>query len=100
LRHSPGARRHRAQTVRSEFAEVFETVAVGTFAFLSPFDLDSVFVASLLFCQCGSDRVDLAQWNVNRVRLKCGTCGQKSWLDGFTVSEFDIAKLLTASLID
>jgi len=57
-------------------------------------------VASLLFCQRGSDRIELGQWNVNRVRLKCGTCGQESWLDGFTVSDFDVAKLLTLSVID
>jgi hypothetical protein len=28
------------------------------------------------------------------------TCGQEAWLEGFTVSEFDPAKLLTAAVID
>jgi hypothetical protein len=37
---------------------------------------------------------------VNRARLKCLTCGRESWLDGFTASEFDPAKLLGASIVD
>jgi hypothetical protein len=57
-------------------------------------------VAVLLFCQCGSDRVDIAAWNGKRSRIRCMTCGQESWLDGFTISEFDPAKLLAAALID
>ncbi len=57
-------------------------------------------MAVLLFCQCGSDRVETGQWNVNRVRLKCASCGQESWLDGFTVSDFDPAKLLTLAIVD
>jgi hypothetical protein len=28
------------------------------------------------------------------------TCNQESWLDGFTVSEFEPAKLLSAALVD
>ena len=55
---------------------------------------------SLVFCQCGSDRVHIGQWNVKRVQLHCMTCGQSSWLDGFTLSEFDPAKLLTAAIVD
>lgn len=57
-------------------------------------------MAVLLFCQCGSDRVELGQWNGIRVRLRCGTCGRECWLDGFTVSEFDPAKLLASALVD
>jgi hypothetical protein len=57
-------------------------------------------VAVLLFCQCGSDRVDIKLWNVRRAQLHCLTCGQEAWLEGFTVSEFDAAKLLTAAVID
>ena len=48
-------------------------------------------VMVLLFCQCA--RVDLGQWNRRRAQLSCVTCGHKTWLDGFTVSEFDPAKL-------
>ena len=51
------------------------------------------YVAVVLFCQCGSDRVDIKLWNVRRAQLHCLTCGQEAWLDGFTVSEFDPAKL-------
>lgn len=57
-------------------------------------------MAVLLFCQCGSDRIELGQWNGARVRIKCGTCAREARLDGFTVSEFDPAKLLAASLVD
>ena len=54
----------------------------------------------LLFCKCGSDPVDIKLWNVRRAQLHCLTCGQEAWLEGFTVSEFDAAKLLTAAVID
>ena len=57
-------------------------------------------MASLVFCQCGSDRVDITNWNVNRARLHCFSCGRESWLDGFTISEFDPSKLFAAALID
>jgi hypothetical protein len=57
-------------------------------------------VAMLLFCRCGSDRVDIGQWNGARAQLTCYTCGHSAWLDGFTVSEFDPAKLLAAALVD
>jgi hypothetical protein len=57
-------------------------------------------MAVLLFCQCVSDRVDMKLWNVRRAQLHCLTCGHEAWLEGFTVSEFDPAKLLTAAVID
>src|SRR5688500_19496795 len=57
-------------------------------------------VPVLLFCQCGSDRVDIKLWNVRRAQLHCLTCGQEAWLEGFTVSEFDPAKLFTAAIVD
>ena len=57
-------------------------------------------MAVLLFCLCGSDRVDIKLWNARRSQLHCFTCGQESWLEGFTVSEFDPAKLLAAAVID
>jgi hypothetical protein len=57
-------------------------------------------VAVVLFCQCGSDRVDIKLWNVRRAQLQCFTCGQEAWLEGFTVSEFDPSKLLMAAVID
>ena len=69
------------------------------FAFCSP----SYYTASVpvvLFCQCGSDRVDIKLWNNRRAQLRCFTCGHEAWLEGFTVSEFDPAKLLTAAVID
>jgi hypothetical protein len=57
-------------------------------------------VAALLFCQCGSDRVDIKLWNVRRAQLHCLTCGHEAWLDGFTISEFEPMKLMTAALVD
>jgi hypothetical protein len=48
----------------------------------------------LLFCHCGSDRVDVTQWNASRARLRCFTCDREAWLDGFTISELDPGKLL------
>jgi hypothetical protein len=57
-------------------------------------------VPVLLFCQCGSDRVDVTQWNASRARLRCFTCEREAWLDGFTISEFDPGKLLGMALID
>jgi hypothetical protein len=44
--------------------------------------------------------VDIKLWNVRRARLQCFTCGQEAWLEGFTVSDFDTAKLLTAAVVD
>jgi hypothetical protein len=57
-------------------------------------------VAAVLFCQCGSERVDIKVWNGTRAQLHCFTCGREAWLDGFTLSEFDPAKLLTAAVVD
>ena len=54
----------------------------------------------LLFCQCGSDRVDITQWNGRRARLHCLTCEQETWLEGFTVSDLDAARLLMAAVVD
>jgi hypothetical protein len=54
----------------------------------------------LVFCQCGSDRVDVTNWNASRARLHCFSCGRECWLDGFTVSEFDPSKLFAAALVD
>lgn len=57
-------------------------------------------MAVLLFCQCGSDRVDIKLWNVRRAQIHCLTCGQEASLDGFTVSEFEPAKLIGAAIVN
>jgi hypothetical protein len=57
-------------------------------------------VRVLLFCHCGSDRVDIKLWNNRRAQLQCFTRGQEAWLEGFTVSEFDPAKLFTSAAVD
>src|SRR5262245_1833669 len=70
------------------------------FCILFGSSVDSAVVPVILFCQCGSERVDIKLWNVRRAQLQCITCGQEAWLEGFTVSDFDPAKLLTAAVID
>jgi hypothetical protein len=70
-----------------------------TFAFSSPASLCSG-VPVLLFCQCGSDRIDIAQWNGQRARIRCLSCNGEAWLDGFTVSDFEPAKLLVSAMVD
>jgi hypothetical protein len=57
-------------------------------------------MAVLLFCKCGSDKVDVSRWNGERALLRCYTCGHHSWLDGFTVGELDLIKHLTGALVD
>lgn len=58
------------------------------------------FVASLVFCQCGSDRVEIRVWQGRRARIYCITCNQESWLDGFTLSPLDLGKLLSGAIVD
>ena len=57
-------------------------------------------VPMLLFCRCGSDRVDVKQWNGARARIACYTCGNESWLEGFTLGEFDLVKHLVGAAVD
>ena len=54
----------------------------------------------MLLCKCGSDRVDVKQWNGARARIRCFTCENEAWLDGFTLSSFEPMKLLVAALVD
>lgn len=54
----------------------------------------------LLFCRCGSDGVDVKQWNGARARIACFTCGNESWLEGFTLGEFDLVKHLVGAAVD
>ena len=70
------------------------------FCFLFAADLHCLAVAVVLFCQCGSDRVDITQWNGSRARIRCFTCEREAWLDGFTVSDFEPGKLLAGALVD
>ena len=44
--------------------------------------------------------MDIKLWNVRRAQIHCMTCGHEAWLDGFTVSEFEPAKLLSDALVD
>jgi hypothetical protein len=37
---------------------------------------------------------------VRRAQIHCLSCGREAWLDGFTVSEFDPAKLLASAVVD
>jgi hypothetical protein len=72
---------------------------LGSFVFYSPPRLHSARGRSpLLPVRLRPCRHKL--WNVRRAQLHCLTCGQEAWLEGFTVSEFDPAKLLAAAVID
>jgi hypothetical protein len=94
--------RHREQEryVPHRYPESQNRPACAVFCFLFAQVIHWLFVAVLLLCQCGSDRVDIKLWNVRRAQLQCYSCGQEAWLEGFTVSEFDPTKLLTAAVID
>ena len=54
----------------------------------------------MLLCKCGSDRVDVKQWNGGGARIRCFTCENEAWLDGFTISSFEPMKLIVAALVD
>jgi len=54
----------------------------------------------ILFCRCGSDRVDITQWNGQRCLVTCYTCQNSTWVDGFTLGEFDLVKNLIGAAID
>jgi hypothetical protein len=47
-----------------------------------------------------SESSDAADAYVNRARLHSFSCGRESWVDGFTISEFDPPKLFAAALVD
>jgi hypothetical protein len=53
--------------------------------------------AALLFCKCGSDRVDINLWNVRRAQIHCLTCGHE--VGSIAISEFEPMKLMTAALV-
>lgn len=44
--------------------------------------------------------MDVSVWSGSRARLRCLTCNHETWLDGFTVSEFDFGKLVTLAIVD
>ena len=49
-------------------------------------------MAMVLFCQCGSDKVDVDKWDNQRMLLKCFTCERTAWVDGFTVRKLDFVE--------
>ena len=57
-------------------------------------------VAMVLFCQCGSDRVDIDKWDNQRVLLKCFTCERTAWVEGFTVGKLDFVEQLFGAILD
>jgi hypothetical protein len=50
--------------------------------------------------RCAALQPEIAGSKVRRAQPHCLTCGHEAWLDGFTVSDFDPAKLLTAATVD
>ena len=58
------------------------------------------FVAMIVFCQCGSDRVDIVRWDNRRARVKCFTCEEEAWLDGLTLGKLDFVEQLFGAILD
>jgi len=54
----------------------------------------------VLFCQCGSDKVDVKQWQNGRAQFHCYTCERSSWVEGFTLSKLDFAEQLFGAILD
>jgi hypothetical protein len=71
-----------------------------TVCFIFAWCLSSVVVPMIVYCRCGSDRVDITQWNGQRCLFTCYTCNQSSWVDGFTLGEFDLMKNLIGAALD
>ena len=57
-------------------------------------------MAMVLFCQCGSDKVDVDKWDNQRMLLKCFTCEKTAWVDGFTVGKLDFVEQLFGAILD
>jgi hypothetical protein len=57
-------------------------------------------MAMVLFCQCGSDKVDVDKWDNQRMLLKCFTCERTAWVDGFTVGKLDFVEQLFGAILD
>lgn len=54
----------------------------------------------VVFCGCGSDKVDIERWDNQRALLKCYTCEHSSWLEGFTVGKLDFVEQLFGAVLD
>ena len=54
----------------------------------------------VLFCQCGSDKVDVGKWDNQRMPLKCFTCERTAWVEGFTVVKLDFVEQLFGAILD
>src|SRR5262249_47558724 len=76
------------------------SAGTATFAFCSP-RIYPRFVAMILFCMCGSDKVDIARWdNKDRALLECQTCKRTHWIEGFTIGRFDFVEQLFGAVLD
>jgi len=54
----------------------------------------------VVFCGCGSDKVDIERWDNQRALLKCYTCERSSWLEGFTIGKLDFVEQLFGAILD
>ena len=43
-----------------------------------------------VFCQCGSDEVGIQQWQGSRALWHCHACERSTWVDGFSLTRFDL----------
>ena len=54
----------------------------------------------IVFCECGSDRVNIDRWDNHRALLKCFTCERTSWVEGFTLGKLDFVEQLFGAILD
>ena len=54
----------------------------------------------ILFCECGSDRIDVLRWDKSRALFKCFSCNQERWVEGFTIAEFDEVSYVWGAVLD
>ena len=54
----------------------------------------------VVFCQCGSDKVDIDRWDNARALLKCYTCERTAWVEGFTLGKLDFVEQLFGAILD
>jgi hypothetical protein len=57
-------------------------------------------MAMVLFCQCGSDKVDIDKWDNQRMLLKCFTCERTALVEGFTLGKLDFVEQLFGAILD
>jgi hypothetical protein len=48
----------------------------------------------------GSDKVDIERWDNRRALVKCFSCDQSAWVEGFTLGKLDFVEQLFGAILD